>query len=69
MKYKKSQLISIEVKQTATQMGYDAFKRGVKCIPNNDMNNIKTLADGTFETIDQVMTAWIKGWTKGNLEA
>lgn len=67
MKYKKSQLISSDKRNAAIDMGKQAHADGKRCIPATDMTNISTLADGTFETINQVMTAWVTGWTRAQL--
>lgn len=67
MRYKKSQLISSDKRNAAIDMGKAAFIAGKRCIPNMDMANISTLADGTFETINQVMDCWISGWHRANV--
>jgi len=54
---------------TAYEMGQEAFRKGVSCVPVLDKAFMKTLQQGPVGTNIKALEDWQRGWTRANLDA
>ena len=68
----KNPRITDELIQTSYQLGEAAFNNGIKSAPYLDKKMMDIFADLKLEVGeggDDLMKAWLKGWTEANLRS